>query len=208
MAKMPASNNNSSQFCHGRRLGALKCFVGFQKVTSEPLEHCDFVEPQGRSCISPCQTKININCIQIKIVNFNPHRGRDIVFPTICALSKQNLSQIIHKCFGHVSITILKGMKIKGLTEGLPENIPILEEPCPIFILTKAIRIPRGPTTDVSIFSLGSCFRWILRFSMLKVSVDLPQLLWLYVLLLHTLMDFNPKPNSHLLTSSNFLSIH
>ena len=25
-------------------------------------------------------------------------------------------------------------------------------------------------------FSLGSCFRWILRFSMLKASVDLPQL--------------------------------
>ena len=27
---------------------------------------------------------------------------------------------------------------------------------------------------------LGSCFKWIFRFSMLKASVDLPQLLWLY----------------------------
>ena len=27
----------------------LKFYVGFQKVTSEPLEHCDFVDPQGPS---------------------------------------------------------------------------------------------------------------------------------------------------------------
>ena len=33
--------------------GALKIYVGFQKVTSEPLEHCDFVEPQGQSWRSP-----------------------------------------------------------------------------------------------------------------------------------------------------------
>ena len=34
-------------------LVALKLFVGFQKVKSEPIEHFDFVEPQGRSWISP-----------------------------------------------------------------------------------------------------------------------------------------------------------
>ena len=28
--------------------GALKFYVGFQKVTSEPLENCDFFDPQGR----------------------------------------------------------------------------------------------------------------------------------------------------------------
>ena len=33
---------------------------------------------------------------------------------------------------------------------------------------------------------LGSCFIWILNFSILKASVDLPRLLWLYVLILHT----------------------
>ena len=27
--------------------GALKFYVGFQKVTYEPLEHCDSVEPKG-----------------------------------------------------------------------------------------------------------------------------------------------------------------
>ena len=33
--------------------GALRCYVGFKKVTSEPLEHCNFVYPQGLSWISP-----------------------------------------------------------------------------------------------------------------------------------------------------------
>ena len=45
--------------------GAFKFYVGFQKVKSEPLEHCDFFEPQGCSCISPYQTKNNINYFQI-----------------------------------------------------------------------------------------------------------------------------------------------
>ena len=29
--------------------GALKFYVGFQNFTSEPLEHCDYVDPQGSS---------------------------------------------------------------------------------------------------------------------------------------------------------------
>ena len=33
--------------------GALKFYIGFKKVTSEPLEHCDFVDPQDRSWRSP-----------------------------------------------------------------------------------------------------------------------------------------------------------
>ena len=41
--------------------GYLKFCVGFQKVTYEPLEHCDFVDPQGRSCRSPYQTQKNID---------------------------------------------------------------------------------------------------------------------------------------------------
>ena len=33
--------------------GVLKFYIGFNKVTSEPLEHCDFVDPQIRSWRSP-----------------------------------------------------------------------------------------------------------------------------------------------------------
>ena len=39
--------------------------------------------------------------------------------------------------------------------EGLQENIPDLEEPCPICLLTKETKITRGPTTDVSKISPG-----------------------------------------------------
>ena len=33
----------------------LKCYVSFKKVTSEPLENCDFVYPQVHSWRSPYQ---------------------------------------------------------------------------------------------------------------------------------------------------------
>ena len=57
--------------------------------------------------------------------------------------------------FGHVSITRLKLIKIKGLVEGLLDNLPELEEPCPICLLNKANKISRVPTTDVSKFAPG-----------------------------------------------------
>ena len=46
-------------------------------------------------------------------------------------------------------------MAREGLMEGLPENLPKLEEPFPICLLTMATKIPRGPTTDVSKFAPG-----------------------------------------------------
>ena len=39
------SNNISS--------GALKFYIGFKNVTSETIEHCEFVDPHGRSWRSP-----------------------------------------------------------------------------------------------------------------------------------------------------------
>ena len=49
--------------------GALKCYAGFQKVTSETLEHFYFFDPRGRSWRSPCQTRNNIYYLQIKMPN-------------------------------------------------------------------------------------------------------------------------------------------
>ena len=88
--------------------GALKFYIGFKKVTSEPLEHCDFVDPQGRSWISPYQTRNNIDYLRLKIFKINPRRDKNIVVPTVYVLSKKTLSQLIHHCFGHISITRLK----------------------------------------------------------------------------------------------------
>ena len=135
--------------------GTLKCFVGFQKVTYKPLENCDFVDPQGHYWISPYHNQNNLDQRQIKIVKVNPQRNRNIVVPTVNSLSKQNVSQIIHQRFGHVSIVRTKRMARKGLTESLPTNIPDLQQPFPIFLLTKAKKITSGPTIYVSKFAHG-----------------------------------------------------
>ena len=37
--------------------GALTFYIGFQKVISEPIEHCDFLDPQGSYWRSTYQTK-------------------------------------------------------------------------------------------------------------------------------------------------------
>ena len=52
---------------------ALKFYIGSKKVTSETLEHCDFVDPQGRSWRSPYHTRNNLDYLQLEIVKINPH---------------------------------------------------------------------------------------------------------------------------------------
>ena len=52
--------------------------------------------------------------------------------------------------------------------EGIPENVPELEDPCPIYILTKAAKIPRGPTTDVS--KISPVFMLQMDFSFFNVE--------------------------------------
>ena len=77
------SNNISS--------GTLKCDVKFQNFTSKPIEHCDFVDPQGRSWISPYHRRDNLDHLQIKNIKVNPRKKNDIVVPTVYELSKYNL---------------------------------------------------------------------------------------------------------------------
>ena len=124
----------------------------------------------------PTRLKTIQTILESKFFKFNPKRNRNIFVPTVCELSKQTLSQLICHCFGHVSITRLRRMAIKGLMEGLPTNLPDLEQPCHICLLTKATKIPRGTPFMYQNLPLDSCSKWILSFSMLKASVDLPRL--------------------------------
>ena len=114
----------------------------FKKVVYEPLKHFDFVDPQVLSCRSPYQTRKILDHLQIKIVKFNPQRNRNFVVPNVFSLSKHNLYHIINQHFGHVLITTLKLMMIKGLMKGS----------C---LLTKATKITKGPDIDVSETSPG-----------------------------------------------------
>ena len=52
--------------------------------------------------------------------------------------------------------------------EGLPENLLELEERCPICLLTKANKIPRCPTTDISKLFTG--FMLQMNFAFLNVE--------------------------------------
>ena len=143
-----------------------------------------------------------------KFVKVNPQRNRNIVVPIVCDLSKQNLSQIIHQNFGHVSIYRLKRTARKVIMEAPPENLPDFEEHCPISLLAMSTKITRGPNTDVLYFAPGFMLQMDSEFLILKAYVYLPRLLWLYILLLCTRLYFHPEANVHILTSSNCLSLH
>ena len=55
---------------------ALKFYIGFKKVKSEPLAHCDFVDPQVGSWRSLHQTRNNLDYLQLEIVKINPQETR------------------------------------------------------------------------------------------------------------------------------------
>ena len=76
----------------------------------------------------PTILKTILTIFKYKFVKVNSHTDNNIFVPTLCALSKKNLSQIIHQRFGHISITRLKIKSINGLMEGLLVNTPDLEE--------------------------------------------------------------------------------
>ena len=52
--------------------GDLKFHLGFQNITSEHIEHCDFVEPQGSSWRSPYHTGKILDYLQINFVKLKP----------------------------------------------------------------------------------------------------------------------------------------
>ena len=52
--------------------GDLKFHLGFQNITSEHIEHCDFVDPPGSSWRSPYHTGKTLDYIQINFVKVNP----------------------------------------------------------------------------------------------------------------------------------------
>ena len=52
--------------------GDLKFHLGFQNITTEHIEHCDFVDPQGSSWRPSYQTGKTLDYIQIKKFKVNP----------------------------------------------------------------------------------------------------------------------------------------
>ena len=171
----------------------------FKRLHLNLLNIVNFVDPQGRSWRSPYQTQKNYNIFKNKFVKVNPQRNRNVFVPTVCTISKQNLSQLINKRFGHVSISRLKLMARKGLMEGLPTNIPDLEEPCHVCLLTKSNKIPRGTTIYVSTFSPGFMLQMdFFVFQCLKHPWNhldfFGYMLWYFVVLWISVQKQTPSP--------------
>ena len=92
--------------------GALKLYVGFQKVMPDPLEHCYFVDPQGRSWRSTYQTYKKLNYLQIENFKVNLHRNRNIFVPAVCAFKKKiYLSLFISVFVVYLLLDLKKGQE-------------------------------------------------------------------------------------------------
>ena len=150
------------------------------------------MDPQGCSWCPPYRTQNNLHYIKIEVVKVNTKRNKYIVVSTVCGVYNHNISQIFHQWFVHVSIYRLIWMARKGITKGLPTNLPNLKEPWTICILTKATKTIRVNNINVSNFTSGSMLQIYFAFSMFKAFTNLPPHLWLYVMKLHTPLVLYP----------------
>ena len=186
-------------------LVALKNYLGFKNFTPEPLKYCDLVDPQGHYWNPPYSTCNNLDCLQIEFVKLNSTRNKYNMVPTSNGLSKNNIFQRIHKQLVKYLLTHSNKCLIKGSWRvyqqiHLTWNNPSLS----ISWLKKLKSLEVLPLMSQS-FSLGSCFKWILSSSILKVSVALLQLLWLHVLPLHTPLALHQETNAQHLTSKTHM---
>ena len=62
----------------------LKYYVGFQNFVSEPLEHFNFVDPQGTSWSSPYRTRKILDYLHFEVVKFNYNQNKCHIVATIC----------------------------------------------------------------------------------------------------------------------------
>ena len=92
--------------------------------------------------------------------------------------------------------------------EGLSENLPRLEYPCPICISTKATKFSRGLTTDVSKFPPSFVLQMDFEFFNVESIRGFTSNFWIYVMLLCTPLYFHPEAKVRLFISSNFLPLH
>ena len=67
---------------------ALKFYACFKKVTSEPIEHCDFLTLKVIIGDHHTRLKTILTIFKYKFVKVNPHIDKIVAVLTVCALSK------------------------------------------------------------------------------------------------------------------------
>ena len=84
--------------------------------------------------------------------------------------------------------------------EGLLENLPDLEHPFSIYLMTKATKMFIVSTNDVSKSPLGFMLHMDFAFFNVESIRGLNRILWIYTLLFHTHLDSQKEASVHHLT--------
>ena len=145
-----------------------------------------FFDPRDCSWELPYRKHKKLDYLHIEVVRVIPNIIYSFVVPTICGISKRNISQFIHQSFGQVSTIILWGMLNKGLIKGIITNLLDLDNPNLSISWINKLKLLEAPKLMSQSLPLGSCFKWIFNFSKLNASLDLLELLWIYIPPLHT----------------------
>ena len=85
-------------------LGALKCFVWFHRVTSEPSQYYYFVDLKRQSWRYEYLKQNNLEYLYIEFVKVDPHKRKYVVLKIVCGPSKQTLPQLFYQNLVCVSI--------------------------------------------------------------------------------------------------------
>ena len=109
------------------------CMFGFKSLHMNPLNIVILLALKVVLVYHSTTLKTISTILKSKYIKVNTQRKINIFVATVCSLSKQYISQIIHWCFGHVSITRVKRMARKGLMEGIPNNLPTRKK-TPLFV--------------------------------------------------------------------------
>ena len=140
-----------------------------------------------------------LNILSIKI--WTIHRLR--LFK-IQSSSKQGYSDFNHICYLKTTPPPMRPSKFvsclnlktkmyrkESINGGPPNHFPDFEEQCTIRLLKKSNRTPKALHLIYQSLLLGSCFKCISPYSMLKQYVDLPLFLWIFVHMPHTTLDLH-----------------
>ena len=84
--------------------------------------------------------------------------------------------------------------------KGFPKNYPTWNKPALYFSQINKLKGTYYPTFKSQSPPLGSFFKFIFNFSMLNKSMDLTQLLCIFVLPINTTLGPHNEEKSHLLT--------
>lgn len=132
--------------------GALKHFNGFKRASHEPFAQLSLVDNEGTKFRMPFTTKNNLDYVAVTVVTSKQH---NLLLTVRSASAMPITGELLHQQWGHTCHQLLEATAKSGLIGGMPKTVPSLKCPCHVCHITKATRIPRQITVDLTTFSPG-----------------------------------------------------